>query len=132
MRRFLFLVVFIVMVAGVCGCGGDNDEAVAFDLPAAESCADLADMFVGSTQRMLVALGTRTDANMEGDLPADIEAASDEIGEWFYGSGGGRVAELCSEGDAEFEQLVCEQASSLESLGEAAQRHMRDNFPCDQ
>ena len=76
MRRFPFLVVFIVMVAGVCGCGGDNDEAAAFDLPAAESCADLADMFVGSTQRMLDALGTRTDANMEGDLPADIEAAS--------------------------------------------------------
>ncbi len=132
MRRFLFLVAFIVMVAGVCGCGGDNDEAAAFDLPAAESCADLADMFVGSTQRMLDALGTRTDANMEGDLPVDIEAAGDEIGEWLYGSGGERVAELCSEGDAEFEQLVCKQASSLEALGEAAQRHMRDNFPCDQ
>lgn len=80
---------------------------------------------------MLDGLGTRTDADMERDVPADIEAAGAEIGEWFYGSGGDRVTELCTGGVDEFEQLVCDQASSLEALGEAAERHMRDNFPCD-
>ena len=122
----------LLLVASGCSSEGSATETP-FDPAGAETCAELADMFVGSTQRMLDALGTRTDAEMEGDLPPEIQAAGDEIGRWFWGSAGDRITDLCPAGSAEFESLVCAQASSLEALGEAAERHLRDNFPpCDQ
>lgn len=132
--RSTLAVTATILLLVVSGCSGEDSAAdTPFDPAAAETCAELADMFVGSTQRMLEALGTRTDADMEGDVPSEIQAASDEIGEWFYGSAGERGIELCAGGSAEFEELVCEQASSFEALGEAAERHLRDNVPpCDQ
>lgn len=133
-RSALAVMTATVLLLVVSGCSGeDSATGTAFDPAGAETCAELADMFVGSTQRMLEALGTRTDADMEGDIPPEIQAASDEIGEWFYGSAGERSIDLCDGGSAEFEALVCEQASSFEALGEAAERHVRDNVPpCDQ
>ena len=122
----------LLFAASGCSSEGSATETP-FDPAGAETCAELADMFAGSTQRMLDALGTRTDAEMEGNIPPEIQAASDEIGEWFFGSAGDRITDLCPGGSAEFESLVCEQASSFEALGEAAERHLRDNFPpCDQ
>ena len=133
-RSALAVMTATVLLMAASGCSGEESAAdTPFDPAGAETCAELADMFVGSTQRMLEALGTRTDADMEGDIPPEIQAAGDEIGEWFYGSDGERAVELCTGGSAEFESLVCEQASSFEALGEAAERHMRDNVPpCDQ
>lgn len=129
----LTLVVLLLVAATVLSaCASDSSDAAAYDPEGAESCADLADMHVGSQQRMLEALGTRTDADMEGDIPPEIQAAGAQIVEWFYGSAGERVAELCSGGVDEFEALVCEQASAFEAQGEAGERHMRDNIPaCD-
>lgn len=129
-------IALVAMLVSVPACSSDTDTGAAYDPAAAESCADLADMFVGSTQRMLDALGTRSDADMaeiDPDIPAELQTASDEIGEWFSGPAGERVVELCPGGVDEFETLVCEQASSLQPDGEAGERHMSENFPpCDQ
>lgn len=133
-RSTLAAVAAAALLVAASGCSGETSVADRpFDPSGAETCAELADMFVGSTQRMLDALGTRTDADMEGDVPAEIQAAGDEIADWFYGSAGERGIELCAGGAAEFESLVCEQAPSFEALGEAAEQHLRDNVPpCNQ
>ena len=127
------LALLLTVTMALTSCASDSSDTAAYDPEGADSCADLADMFVGSQVRMLEALGTRTDADMEGDIPTDIQTAGDEIGAWFYGAAGERVAELCPGGVAEFETLVCDQADAFEAQGEAAERHLRDNFPtCNQ
>lgn len=130
-RMIVSLVVVLVLVGAA--CADDTDGVVAFDPDSAESCQELADMFIGSQSRMLDAFGTMTDKDLEGDIPSEVEAAANEIAEWFYGTAGERVDELCSGGVDEFETLVCTQATQLVAQGPAAERHLRDNFPtCDQ
>ena len=130
--RMLRILLVMLVLAGA-ACAGDNDGAVAFDPDGADSCQELADMFIGSQSRMLDALGTMTDEDLEGGTPSEVEAAGNEITDWLYGAAGERVGELCPGGVAEFETLVCKQATGLVAEGPAAERHLRDNFPtCDQ
>ena len=129
----LLVSLFAVVVLLGTGCADGTDSAIAFDPEGAESCQELADMYIGSHARMLDALGAMTDEDLEGEVPSEVEAASNEIAEWLYGTAGERVAELCSGGIDEFETLACEQVSQLVAGGPAAERHLRDNFPsCDQ
>lgn len=132
MRRREWLVVALGMIVLCAACSSSASDPVVYDPQSAGSCEELADMFIGSHIRMLDTLGTRTDAEMEGDIPPEIQAASAEIGEWFYGRAGERVAELCPDGVEEFETYVCKDFAVLEAQGEAGERHMRDNVPpCD-
>jgi hypothetical protein len=113
--------------------GADTADAdvAAYDPEGAASCEELASMYVGSTARFLAALGTRTDEDMAGDIPADVLAAADEIAEWDFGSAMERISELCTDME-EFEEFVCQDAPSLEAQGEAAERHLREDFArCD-
>jgi hypothetical protein len=126
------VVLLLAAATALSACASDSLDAAAYDLEGARTCDDLADMYIGSQQRMLEALGTRTDADMEGDIPTDIQAASAEVAQWIYGSGGERVEALCWSGMDEIEWLVCEQAATFEAQGEAGERHLRDNIPtCD-
>ena len=132
MARFRTTALLIAVILVVSACGSDDSEPVAFDPEGAESCQDLADMFIGTHQRMLEALGDATDADLTDDVPADVQAASEELLEWFDGSAGARISELCEGGAEEFEALACEQESKLEAQGEAGERHLREAFPpCD-
>ncbi len=130
-RMLISLLVVLALVGAA--CADDTDGVVAFDPDSAETCQELVDMYIGSQSRMLDALGTMTDEDLEGDVPSEVEVAGTEIMEWLSGSAGERVDELCSGGVDEFETLVCSQASQLVAQGPAAERHLRDNFPaCDQ
>jgi hypothetical protein len=116
----------LLIAASPCGDSADDEP---FDPAGAESCEEMADMFVASTQRMLDALNELVAEDLEGDIPPDVQTANDEIGEWFFGSAGERAKELCSGGSEEFDAFVCDKAATLEASGPEAERHMRDNFP---
>ena len=122
-----FLIVAALLVVATSCSDGAADEP--YDPAAAESCEELADMFVGSTQRMLDALEGLVAADLEGDIPSAVDTAGAEIGEWFFGSTGERIAQLCTGGAEEFEKHACDEASTLKVSGPEAERHMRDNFP---
>jgi hypothetical protein len=129
-RMLVSLLAVLALVGAACA---STNGVVAFDPDSADSCQELADMFIGSQSRMLDALGTMTDRDLEGEIPSEVEAAANEIAEWFNGTASERVDELCSGGVDEFETLVCKQATQLVAQGPAAERHLRDNFPaCDQ
>lgn len=132
MRHLRWAVAFVVVALAVTACGDGDGEPVAFDPEGADSCQELADMFIGTHQRMLEAIGDATDEDLAGDIPPDLEAAGEELLEWFSGSAGARIGELCDGGAEEFEALACEQESKLEAEGEAGERHLREAFPpCD-
>ena len=130
MPRLPWLTIGVALILLSAACASSESDPVAYDPQRAGSCEELADMFIGTHIRMLEALGTRTDAEMdEGDIPPEIQAAGEELGEWFYGTAGERVAELCPGGVEEFETYVCEDVALLEAQGEAGERHIRDNVP---
>lgn len=132
MRRRQWRAVALGMIVLCTACSSSASDPVVYDPQSAGSCEELADMFIGSHVRMLEALGNRTDADLEGEIPPEIRAASAEIGEWFIGEAGSRIAGLCPGGVAEFESYVCEDVASIEPQGEAGERHVRDNVPrCD-
>ena len=130
MRRRPWLVVALGLILLSAACTSSESDPAAYDPQGAGSCEGLADMFIGSQIRMLEALGTRIDAEMdEGDIPPEIQAAGEELGEWFYGEAGEQVAELCPGGVEESETYVCKDVALLEAQGEAGERHIRDNVP---
>ena len=129
MRPCSWLVVAIAMVMLGAACSSNASDPLAYDPQGAETCEELADMFIGSHVRMLDALGSRTDADLEGEVPPEIRTASAEIGEWFIGEAGARITSLCPGGAAEFESYFCEDVASIEPQGEAGERHVRDNVP---
>jgi hypothetical protein len=126
-RLLISLLVVLALVGAACADG--TDGVVAFDPDGADSCQELADMFIGSHSRMLDALGTMADEDLEGDIPSEVEVAGAEIMEWLSGTAGERVSELCPGGVDELETLVCEQAPQLVAQGSAAERHLRESFP---
>ena len=125
-RFHLLAAAALLLAASACADSPANEP---FDPSGAESCEELADMFVGSTQRMLDALDGLVAEDLEGEIPADVQTAGDEVGEWFFGSAGERIGELCPGGTEEFEAFACEEASTLSASGPEAERHLRDNFP---
>ena len=130
MRRHQWLAIAVALILLSPACTSSESNPAAYDPQGAGSCEELADMFIGSQIRMLEAIGTRTDTEMdEGDIPPEIRAAGEELGEWFYGTAGERVAELCPGGVEEFETYVCEDVALLEAQGEAGERHIRDTVP---
>ena len=133
MRRHPWLAIAVALILLSPACTSSESNPAAYDPQGAGSCEELADMFIGTHIRMLEALGTRTDAEMEeSDISPEIRAAGEELGEWFSTEAGERIGDLCPGGVEEFETYVCEDVDLLEPGGEAGERHIREAVPpCD-
>ncbi len=137
LRRTTTSLVAVSLLLSACSSDpGDGTPAAPGDPSEATSCAELADLYVDATQRMLDAIGARTSEELAlldetGQIPDDLQDASDEVMSWLLSPGYSRVGELCTDG-AEWERLVCDRRTALTSRGPEGDRHLRDNFPpCD-
>jgi len=126
MRNRCIPVVVVCLAALLAGCG--DSDASPPDPVHAESCVDLADKYVEIAQELLDSIGELTPADMSPP-PPEVETAGEE---WFaeYSELVPRIGQLCEE--AEFDALLCERESQLESFGEEGEHFLDDNYPsCD-
>ena len=94
--------------------GDSADSATELDPAAAQSCVELADMFVESTQRVLNATAAAEAAGLEGEATPEVVAAFDDHMGFVTEPGASRAQELPDCGFVEFLRLLCERAPALE------------------
>jgi len=124
----LVLIMTITLVAAA--CSASSSESTRPDPAGAETCEELADVFVGITQDMLDALGTLSESELDDSFvpTAEMEEASDAFIDFLRSAPRG----LPDCGSADLDRLVCARRSQLTVRGTAGEQLLRDNFPpCD-
>jgi hypothetical protein len=126
--RLVPLILAISLTAAA--CSNSDSDSTRPDPAAAETCEELADIFVDLTQGMLDALGALSQDELDDDFvpTAEMEEASDAFVDFI------RFAprDLPDCGSQEIDRLVCARRSQLTPRGTAGERLLQDNFPpCD-